>query len=66
MPRPSDDGARPAGPWRQPVVWLALAVFLASLAACIITIVVAVQASDPSDAVTQERLFKVPVTRAEK
>ena len=64
MRPPSEPGARPGGPWRQPVVWLALLVFLASLAGCIITIVLAVQAADPSDAVTHERLFRVPVSRS--
>ena len=75
MPRPSDavaEGpgpgnavARSGGPWRQPVVWLALLVFLASLAGCIVTIVLAVQAADPADEVTHERFFRVPVSRAE-
>lgn len=64
MPRPSEDGARPGGPWRQPVVWLALVVFLASLAGCIVTILLALQTADPTDGVTQERLFRVPVSRA--
>ncbi len=65
MPRPGEEGARPGGPWRQPVVWLALLVFLASLAGCIVTIVLAVQAAEPSNGVTQERLFRVPVSRAQ-
>ncbi|NLD53457.1 MAG: hypothetical protein GX652_02190 [Burkholderiaceae bacterium] len=66
MPRPSDVAARPGGPWRQPVVWLALVVFLASIAGCIVTIVLAVQAADPSDDVTHERFFRVPVSRAQQ
>jgi hypothetical protein len=61
----SDGDARPGGPWRQPVVWLALLVFLASLVGCIVTIVLAVQAADPSDKVKQERLFRVPVSQAQ-
>ncbi len=67
MPRPGEGGGRTGGPWRQPVVWLALLVFLASLAGCIVTIVLALQADDPSDAMTtQERLFRVPVSRVQQ
>jgi len=65
MARPGDNKARPAGPWRQPVVWLALLVFVASIAGCIVTIVIAMQAADPAETVTHERLFRVPVSRSD-
>ena len=38
--------ARSAGAWRQPVVWLGVAIFVAALAACIVTIVIASRHAD--------------------
>ncbi|MGE0801709.1 MAG: hypothetical protein AB7G13_09490 [Lautropia sp.] len=51
-------------PWRQPVVWLALVVFLASIAGCILTIVLAVRHAEPTTADPGERIFRVPIDRA--
>ena len=50
--------------WRQPVVWLALLVFVASLAACIAMIVLAVRLADPADAPAAGlTIMKMPVER---
>ena len=50
--------------WRQPVVWLALLVFVASLAACIAMIVLAVKLADPADAPPAGlTIMKMPVER---
>lgn len=60
------DRREPGGsPWRQPVVWLGILVFLASIAGCIVTIVLALRVAEPSDPVPAERVFKVPVTRVQ-
>lgn len=47
IPRSNSDRARETGAWfRQPVFWLAVAVFIASLGACIVTIVLAARHPD--------------------
>ena len=64
-PEPGTAGTPTRGAWRQPVVWLALAVFVAILAGCIAMIVIAVHVDDgtvpPSGAPT---ILKMPVERA--
>lgn len=48
--------------YRMPVFWLAVLMFVASLAGCIITIMIAL--GQPSDALGDdgERIFKVPTS----
>ena len=50
------------GAWRQPVVWLALAVFVASLLGCIGMIVLANRLADPEVPVGPV-IMKVPLER---
>ena len=57
---------RPAAPmtaWRQPVVWLGVAIFLSSLIGCVLTIVLASQHDDPSLGQGVQYLMKVPLER---
>ena len=49
--------------WRQPVVWLGAAIFLASLIGCIVMIVLASRHDDPALDTGGEYLMKVPVER---
>lgn len=50
-------------PWRQPVVWLAIAVFLASIAGCILTVLLAIRHAEPAPADPGENVFRVPINR---
>jgi hypothetical protein len=49
--------------WRQPVVWLGAAIFLASLIGCVVTIVLASRHHDPTLGQEVQYLMKVPVER---
>jgi hypothetical protein len=49
--------------WRQPVVWLGAAIFLASLIGCVLTIMLASRHDDPALGHGVEYLMKVPVER---
>jgi hypothetical protein len=49
----------------QPVAWLALGLFAALLAACILTIVLALGQSDGALPDVGERVLSVPAARAE-
>lgn len=53
----------PARWYRQPILWLGMVLFVASLAGCVWLIVVAQRHVDPA-VPTAEALFKVPVTAA--
>jgi hypothetical protein len=56
---------RPAGsPWRQPVLWLGALIFLASIAGCVLMIVLAMRYTDPPVSTGDEFIMKVPITRA--
>jgi hypothetical protein len=48
--------------WRQPVVWLGAAIFLASLIGCVLTILLASRHDDPALG-HGVHLMKVPVDR---
>lgn len=60
-PQASTRAARVAW-YRQPIFWLAAALFVASLAGCIVTIIIAL--AQPSDALPDggERVFRVPTS----
>lgn len=59
-----DDHRAVRGAWRQPVVWLALLIFVATLAACIAMIVLAVRITDPADAhAAGQTIMKMPLER---
>ena len=65
-PNESDDLRRPARnvtAWRQPVVWLGLLIFLASLAGCLTMIVLASRHEDPLIDTDVGNLMKVPLSR---
>lgn len=52
------------GPWwRQPVAWLGVAVFAASLAGCILMMVLGARHQDPALPVHALEVLKVPLTR---
>lgn len=52
------------GHWyQQPVVWLGLAIFVASLAGCVWMIVLGARYADPPVAIEGEMVFKVPSAR---
>ena len=54
--------SRDAGAWfRQPVVWLGAAILVASIAACIITIVLAVRHADTPVESGSDNVLKVPL-----
>ena len=55
--------AAPRTAWRQPVVWLGVVIFLASLIGCILTIVLASRHDDPALGHGVEYLMKVPLER---
>ncbi|SHM07644.1 hypothetical protein [Rhodanobacter sp. OK091] len=61
MPAANDIAARTASAWyRQPVLWLGIAVFFASMAGCVWLIVLGVRHADtPLD--TSHTVFGVPV-----
>lgn len=52
-----------ASPWRQPVIWLALGIFTASLAGCILMVVLALQGDYDDGGARGTVIFKVPVDR---
>jgi hypothetical protein len=53
-----------AGHWyRQPVAWLGLAIFLASLAGCVWMIVLGARHADTPIATQGEMVFKLPSAR---
>jgi hypothetical protein len=58
--------ARIPGAWfRQPVLWLGAAIFVASLCACIVTIVLSVRHADaPVEIAADAGVMKVPLKRA--
>jgi hypothetical protein len=62
MPAAHDIAARTASAWyRQPVLWLGIAVFLASMAGCVWLIVLGIRYADtPLD--TSHTVFGVPVS----
>jgi hypothetical protein len=49
--------------WRQPVVWLAAAIFLASIIGCIVIIVLATGHDESPAGSATEYLMKVPINR---
>ena len=54
-----------SAPLRVPVVWLALGLFAALLAACVLTVVLALAQPDGALADVGERVLSVPAARAE-
>jgi hypothetical protein len=54
---------KPMSAWRQPVVWLGLAVFVASMIGCIAIIVLAVRHDGSAPAGGVEHLMKMPINR---
>jgi len=54
--------ARTDSAFRLPIVWLALALFVASIAGCIVTIMIAVAQPDAALPDVGERLLSVPMT----
>lgn len=50
--------------YQQPIAWLGLLIFAASLAGCISMIMLAAQHDDPPLTNTTETSFKIPATRA--
>jgi sugar phosphate permease len=53
---------RVAGAWsRQPVIWLGAAILVASIAACIVTIVLAVRHADTPIETGSGNILKVPL-----
>ena len=65
MHRSSLPGSTPSGAkwYRQPVAWLAALIFLASLLACIVTIVLATRNADAPVETSGPRVLKVPTAR---
>ena len=53
--------ARDTGAWRQPIVWLGTAIFVASLAACIVTIVIASRHADVPVDPAAIRVMAIPL-----
>lgn len=49
--------------YRVPVVWLGVAILVASIAACVLMIVLSLRYPDPPVAVNNESLLKVPDAR---
>ena len=52
--------------YRLPVVWLAIALFAASIAGCIVTIMLALAQPDGALPGVGDRLLSVPATHAEE
>jgi hypothetical protein len=50
--------------YRQGIVWLGIAVFVASIAGCIWLIIIAERYADPPLPVAGPQIMKVPVTRS--
>jgi hypothetical protein len=62
MPSSPDAHGHPASNWyRQPVLWLGIAVFFASIAGCVWLIVVSVRYAD-TPLTTSQSVFGVPVS----
>ena len=59
-------GASPSSPWRQPVVWLAVAIFAMLLVGCVALLVIAMRVGDApaTTAGDAPTILKVPVERA--
>ena len=51
------------GPWRQPVVWLGVAVMLASFAGCLFMILLALRQPDEPPPAGVDHIMKMPVER---
>lgn len=70
MIRPTRNDAEPRNKnvawYAQGIVWLGMAVFVASIVGCIWLIVVAQRYADPPLPVTGPQVMKVPVTRPPK
>lgn len=49
--------------WRQPVVWLAAAIFIASILGCVVIIVLATGHDESPAGSATEYLMKVPINR---
>ena len=63
-PRDDLNAARGGGKWfRQPVLWLAALIFVASLIGCIVTIVLASRHADAPVETSGDRVMKVPSAR---
>lgn len=58
------DTPRDTGWYRQPVVWLGIAIFTASIAGCIWMIVLGIQHEDPAIPLDGHSIMRVPVERA--
>lgn len=56
-------GSQHAAWYRQPTLWLGLFVFIASLAGCVLMIVLAEQYHDPASPELGVQIMKVPLTR---
>lgn len=54
---------KPMSAWRQPVVWLGMAIFAASIIGCIAIIVLAVRHDDAATGGAVEHLMKMPINR---
>lgn len=60
-----DPAARAGDRWfRAPILWLGIALFAASIAGCILTIVLALRYADTPLAVDGAQLLKVPAAQA--
>lgn len=64
MPPHADPARQPrGGAWlRQPVVWLGILVFVASIAGCVWLITVGMRHADPPVATSRGSVFGVPAT----
>ncbi|MEO6270727.1 MAG: hypothetical protein ABIP08_10530 [Lautropia sp.] len=60
---PAGGLSRSQGPWRQPVVWLGVALFAASLGGCVLMIVLAMRHRDPPPPDGVDVIMKMPVNR---
>ena len=62
-PTPSTDRQSRRACARQPVVWLGGAIFLASLAGCVLMIVLGATVADPPVPTPRGEILKVPLSR---
>ena len=60
---PSTGLTESGSPWRQPVVWLGVVIFLASLAGCVLMIVLALSNPDQAPPGGGDYILKMPVNR---
>jgi hypothetical protein len=59
-----NSAATDGGRWyRQPILWLGVAIFCASLAGCIAMVVLGSRYADETLPTTAEHLLKIPATR---